>query len=61
MEVFIARDKNGKVFIYKDKPQKAVDLWIGLVFFHITDLPEDINPQWEDDEPIKVNLKIEKI
>ena len=61
MLVWIARDKNGKVFIYKDKPQKAVDLWIGLAFFRITDLLEDINPQWEDDEPIRVDLKIENI
>ena len=62
MEVYIARDKNGKVFIYNCKPEKGGDLWLNFgMFFPIIDLPEGVNPQWEDNEPIKVNLKIEKL
>lgn len=61
MEVFIARDKDGKVYIYKRKPRKGIIHWGSEIHFPITELPEGVNPQWEDKEPIKVNLKIEKI
>lgn len=34
-----------------------------IIAFPITkdDLPEGVNPQWLDDEPIEVELKLEKI
>lgn len=66
MIVYIARDKNGKIFAYKNKPENKEGIWLclrGMYYIPIeeTDLPEGVNPQWKDDEPIKVNLKIEKI
>lgn len=71
MIIYIAKDKNREIFIYNYKPAKRGTIWAcaggvcqrGYHNFPIeeTDLPESVNPQWEDDEPIKVNLKIEKI
>lgn len=67
MEAWIARDEDGKIFIYQDKPIKGSCYWwksrITGRYFPIleSDLSEDINPKWEDDEPIEVKLKIEKL
>lgn len=68
MEAWIARDKDNSLYLYNHEPFKS-DLYgykcwdSAYDFFKIseTDLPEGINPQWEDDEPVKVNFKIEKI
>ena len=62
MIAYIARDSNGIVYLYKSKPEKGLVDWLAKDnFFPITELPEDINPRWEDNEPIKVKLNIEKI
>lgn len=61
-KAYIARDSNNMVYLYNSKPEKGSVEWYATDnFFPITELPEGINPQWEDDEPIKVNLKIEKL
>ena len=61
MKAWIARDADGKVYLYKTKPEKGIIHWGSKCYFPITEPPEDINPQWEDKEPIEVELKIEKI
>lgn len=61
MKAYIARDADGKVYLYKPKPAKGIIQWASEWYFPIDDLPEDVNPQWEDNEPIKVNIKIEKL
>ena len=61
MKAWIARDANGNVYLYKRKPRKGIIQWGSETHFPITELPEGINPQWEDEEPIEVELKIEKI
>ena len=63
---WVARDKSGEINLYLDKPVKAeyYPFWeADKTFMKISesDLPSDINPQWEDEKPIRVNLKIEKI
>ena len=65
MRAWIARDRDKKIFAYNHKPVKIRGAWVcrwGVYIFPIAekDLPEGINPQWEDEEPIKVELKIEK-
>lgn len=66
MKAWITRDKDGTLGLYKhsEKPSKWRDWWVnGLQLFHIeeSDLPSNINPQWEDDEPIEVEIKIKKL
>lgn len=64
MKAWITRDKDGALGIYKhsEKPRKWKDWWVNGVylFHHIkeSDLPEDVDPQWEDEEPIEVELII---
>ena len=64
MKVYIAKDEDGKIYLYSGKPQRGRDAWLpyGCVLpIKEKDLPEGVNPQWEDDEPIEIELKIEKI
>lgn len=63
MEAWIAKDKDGMIFLYSTKPKKGHEDWNSSIYnyYPINKLPEGVNPQWEDKEPIKVELKIEKI
>lgn len=66
MKLWIARDKNGKIFAYNLKPIKISGTWVcqwGVYSLPIKEkyLPEGVNPQWEDTEPIEVEFKIEKV
>ena len=67
MRAWIARDIDGEVCLYENKPIKTDFQWMtgdefGRYFPVLeSDLSEGINPKWEDDEPIEVNLKIEKL
>lgn len=63
--LWIARDKNGDLSLYDKKPIKQRFYWTvnvddcdGNYLGNIDDslLPDGSNPQWEDEEPIKVKL-----
>ena len=67
MKVWIARDKDGKAFVYfKQKPTKEslFGFWSNEIadhrYFPEELLPEDINPKWEDAGAIKVEITITK-
>jgi hypothetical protein len=63
--MYIARDKNGALYVYTKVPVKRKDLgvWMAdsrcnrsaLLPINIT-LPKSINPQWSDLKPIEVKL-----
>lgn len=62
-ELYIARDKNGALYLYEEKPYKPTqDYWTAssLNYFSIDDnlFPE---VKWEDEETTKVKLEITKI
>lgn len=62
MLAYIARDSNNMVCLYTTKPEKGPYEWFSTDnFLPITDLLKNINPRWEDNEPIKVKVKFEKI
>ena len=65
MKAYIARDKSGDIYMSTEKPRKAQGVWSASLWraIHIynSDLPEGINPQWEDDEPIEVELTIKRL
>lgn len=69
MKAWIARDKDGLISIFNVKPIKNR----GLGYWHLSEIgwgdfcwginPKDIpniNPQWEDEEPIEVELTIKR-
>lgn len=61
IEAWLARDYNGSLYIYTEKPQKLLDTWFvsGLVLLKISDIlfPE---VKWSDEEPTKVKIVIDK-
>lgn len=66
MRVWIARDaRHNDISLHIEKPIKKerIGYWLGGDELYVPEsiLPEGINPQWSDDEPIEVELKIEKI
>lgn len=64
MKAWVTKDKDGDIFIYSEKPEKESTIWVNSGFcLPITEsaLGEDVNPKWEDDEPIEVKLKIERV
>lgn len=61
IKAWVARDYNGRLYIYTEKPQKLLETWFvrGFGFMKISDLlfPE---VKWSDEEPTKVKLVIYK-
>lgn len=65
MDAWIARDSDGNLFIYNEKPEKGSYCcwWCRSNFLPIKeeDLPQGVNPSWEDEEPIEVEITINKV
>lgn len=63
-EMWLARDKNGKLFLFMDSvvPKKNKTIWVGKIFSEIIQIPSHHFPEvkWSDKEPTKVKLIIEK-
>lgn len=64
MEAWLARDKDGMLYLYKDKPLRGSEQWhenpvsiTGLIELRRELFPE---VQWSDDDPTKVKITIEK-
>ena len=60
IELWAARDKDGKLFLYRLKPLKDLTVWYSPVFslaLGRTPFPEI---KWSDDEPTKVSITIKK-
>ena len=52
-QVWIARDKDGDLYLYNEKPEKQEDCW-DLLFGRYTNLLENTfnEVKWEDEEPL---------
>jgi len=61
---YVAKDKNGKVYIYSEEPtyDNELEFWISSNdMFEITNqFPEFDNISYKD-EPIKVEIKLERV
>ena len=61
IEAWVARDKDGKLFLYLRKPEKKVGLWVmpdlGIDYIKLSSklFPE---VQWSDEEPTRVSITI---
>lgn len=62
MKLWIARDKDGDLYLYTRKPEKVEEYWTvewpHAYYQFNTDLFPEV--KWEDDEPTEVELKIVK-
>ena len=53
---WIARDEDSKLYFYRDKPEKCVDVWMsgrGSIFLYLFNHLFKM-VKWEDDEPWKI-------
>ena len=64
MEAWVARDEDGELYLYKDKPLRGSEQWhenpvsiTGLIELRKESFPE---VKWSDDEPTRVKITIEK-
>ena len=60
MEAWVARDKDGKIYLYRYKPIKDKFVWYSPGFslaLGRTPFPEI---KWSDDEPTRVSITIKK-
>lgn len=59
LEAWVARDENGMLFLYPEKPKKMRDNWyaekVGYVKLNDSLFPE---VQWSDEEPKGIELSI---
>ena len=57
LEGWVARDEDGRLFVFLIEPQKAIGQWIGAGYIRLGSafFPE---VKWSDDEPTKVLITI---
>ena len=66
IQAWVARNEDGKLFLYLWKPIKGIEQWIMFdtfgVGFGFTRLVDECFPEvkWSDEEPTKVKLIIDK-
>ena len=63
-EMWLARDKSGRLYLHKSKPNKDHVQWYSndLPSMYCLRLADECFPEvkWEDEEPTKVKLVIDK-
>lgn len=59
IEAWVARDKDGMLYLYTAKPQKMSDSWYAGKFGYV-ELDDSLFPevQWSDEEPKEIKLSI---
>lgn len=60
MKLYVARDKNGSLYLYGNKPKKHSIIWTNLGFVERLDSNLFPEVKWEDEEPTEVELTIKK-
>lgn len=65
MDAWLTKDYFGKqlaIHLYSPHKNKNTGEWLSYCKKPINkkDLPEGINPQWEDEKPIKIEIKLFK-
>ena len=60
MELYLARDKSGSLYLYKGKPVKYSTFWMLLLSKSMILLNNSLFPEvkWEDEEPTEINIEI---
>ena len=60
IEAWVARDKDGKIYLYRYKPIKDKFVWYSPGFHLALASASFPEVQWSDDKPTKVKITIEK-
>lgn len=59
---YIARDEDGSLYLYKEKPRKGANMWVGLQCRLISGLNKNAlkGIRWEDDEPFCIDDHVKR-
>ena len=60
IELWAARDMDGKLFLYRDKPIKDKFVWYSPGFSLVLASASFPEIKWSDDEPTRVSITIKK-
>ena len=60
IELWAARDMDGKLFLYRDKPIKDKFVWYSPGFSLVLASASFPEVKWSDDEPTRIKITIEK-
>ena len=60
IELWAARDMDGKLFLYRLKPLKDLTVWYSPGFHLALASASFPEVKWSDDEPTKVSITIKK-
>lgn len=57
--MWIARDRNGDLYLYEEKPLKGTEAWGITLYLYRSRINRHFFPEvkWEDDEPRELVLK----
>lgn len=60
--IWIARDKEGTLYVYKEKPKRGLDMWLDAAHYEFGGTSKELNPNWFtdlrwEDEPIELVIK----
>ena len=60
IKAWVARDKDGMLFLYIAKPRKSQSKWLPNIRFEFIELSREFFPEvkWEDEEPTEVIITI---
>lgn len=60
IRAWVAREKNGALFLFCEKPKKSKSYWTNSNTFNSLVLPKEAFPnvKWEDNEPTRVCIRI---
>ena len=64
IQAWVARDEDGTLFLYKDKPFRGSEQWHEnpVLITGLIELRRELFPeiQWSDEEPTRVKITIKK-
>lgn len=60
LKAWVARDKDGMLYLYLAKPRKSQSKWLPNIRFDFVELSRELFPEvnWEDEEPTEVTISI---
>ncbi len=60
--IWIARDKDGRLYAYKTRPKRSQDMWIDMAYYERGGTSRELNPAWLpevtwENSPIELVIK----
>lgn len=62
VKVWLARDKDKKLFAFSERPNKMINYWASEVYAEVFKLDSSLFPsvKWEDDEPTEAYITLDE-